>query len=456
MEIFNNLITAFTVRNEVLIYILSVPLTFIETYVFMLLFQHIFKITSNFKNNVIFVISAGILNLFNLYIVPEPFNLFVNYIFTFFIIYFTFKTNLLRSFGCTIMPVFIFNLIALLITNPYINVADISCDELLFVPIYRLIYMFIIYTIVTIIIIFIKYTNYNISLSENLNKKTKTMIYLCILFGFIAVISEILVLFYNVEVVHISITFLSSISLLAYFLISIYTLTSVTKLANTTKKLESAELYNLTLSKLHDQVRGFKHDFDNTITTIGGYIITEDMEGLKNYYKDLVKDAHNTNTLYLLDPSLINNDGVYNLLVTKYHEAEAKDINLTITFLLDLKKLRMSIYEFARVLGILLDNAIEASSESAEKILNIIFRHDFKNDVQIITIENSYNDKNVDLTKIFTKGTSTKPNHNGLGLWEVKKILSKYDKCNLLTNTNNNLFIQQIELLCPSKSLVKV
>ena len=282
------------------------------------------------------------------------------------------------------------------------------------------------------------------------------MLWVCSIFGYIAVLSEIFVLFNNVDIVHPNITFLSFITLAVYFLISIFALSKVTKLATTTKKLESAELYNSTLSRLHDQVRGFKHDFDNTITTIGGYIITEDMEGLKQYYKDLVKDAHNTNTLYLLDPSLINNDGIYNLLVTKYHEAEAKDIHLTITFLLDLKKLRMSIYEFARILGILLDNAIDASGESDEKILNIIFRHDFKNDVQVITIENSYKDKNVDLNNIYTKGTSSKDEHSGLGLWEVKKILSKYDKCNLVTHKTDDLFIQQIELLCPSKSLIKV
>ena len=33
----------------------------------------------------------------------------------------------------------------------------------------------------------------------------------------------------------------------------------------------------------------------------------------------------------------------------------------------------MKIYEFARILGILLDNAIEASSECEEKIINLTF-----------------------------------------------------------------------------------
>ena len=52
----------------------------------------------------------------------------------------------------------------------------------------------------------------------------------------------------------------------------------------------------------------------------------------------------------------------------------------------------MKIYEFARILGILLDNAIEASSECEEKIINLTFRNDSKNSRELIIIENTYND----------------------------------------------------------------
>ncbi len=51
------------------------------------------------------------------------------------------------------------------------------------------------------------------------------------------------------------------------------------------------------------------------------------------------------------------------------------------TFLLDLNTLKMKIYEFARILGILLDNAIDASNECNEKIINIMFRNDSKNNI---------------------------------------------------------------------------
>ena len=150
-------------------------------------------------------------------------------------------------------------------------------------------------------------------------------------------------------------------------------------LVTTTQKLENEKEYNKTLHILHDSVRGFKHDFDNIVTTIGGYIKTNDMKGLEKYYSQLEEDCEKVNNLYILNPDIINNPGIYNLLTTKYSEAVEKGIKVNLTFLLDLNNLHMKIYEFARMLGILLDNAIEAASESDEKVLNIVFRNDSKN-----------------------------------------------------------------------------
>ena len=116
------------------------------------------------------------------------------------------------------------------------------------------------------------------------------------------------------------------------------------------------------------------------------------------------------------------------------------------TFLLDLSTIKMKVYEFARLLGILLDNAIEASHECPEKIINIAFRNDVKNHRQLITIENTYQNKEVNLEKIFEKGISEKENHTGLGLWEVRKIIKKNPNTNLFTSKTNKFFSQQLEL----------
>ena len=102
--------------------------------------------------------------------------------------------------------------------------------------------------------------------------------------------------------------------------------------------------------------------------------------------------------------------------------------------------------EFARILGILLDNAIEAAEKSKEKLINISFRKDERNNRNLILIENSYANKDVDTEEIFNKGFTEKENHTGIGLWEVRKILSKNNNINLFTSKTDDLFKQQLEI----------
>ena len=116
------------------------------------------------------------------------------------------------------------------------------------------------------------------------------------------------------------------------------------------------------------------------------------------------------------------------------------------SLLLDLNDLKMKIYEFARILGILLDNAIEASEECDNKIINIVFRDDFRKHRQLISIENTYKNKNVDTVKIFGKGVSEKENHTGLGLWEVNKILKSNTNVSIFTTKSDKYFCQQLEI----------
>ena len=62
--------------------------------------------------------------------------------------------------------------------------------------------------------------------------------------------------------------------------------------------------------------------------TIGGFVDTNDLDGLKKYYKDLVKDCQHVNSIALLNPNVINNGGIYNLLMTKYKKAQELKVKI--------------------------------------------------------------------------------------------------------------------------------
>lgn len=118
---------------------------------------------------------------------------------------------------------------------------------------------------------------------------------------------------------------------------------------------------------------------------------------------------------------------------------------MTFNIFTDLSTINFNIYEFTRILGILLDNAIEAAKETEDKLLEIEFRTDKKK--QIFIIENSFiNNDNISTTKIFKKGYSTKENNSGLGLWKVHNILSQNTNIDLYTTIKANKFSQELDV----------
>lgn len=446
MEIFNSIWTALSTPNEGLINILLIPASIIETIILMYLFLTITNLNSTKAQKILYVIFICSISELTSLFFPNPFNNFINYFTMIIFAYIIFKNPFLKTTFSVVLSIIISNLASILILNPYLKIFNIEANQLNLIPIYRYSYMFIIFFLNIAIILTLKSKKLKLQFLENIDKKSRNIILLNLFIGIVTIIFQSITLFYYVDKLPITITFFSFVSLFLYFGISIYSLTRIFKLILTTQKLESAEEYNNTLRILHDNVRGFKHDFDNIVTTIGGYIKTEDIEGLKNYYLQLEDDCQRVNNLYILNPEVVNNDGIYNLLTKKYYEAESKDIKVNITFLLDLSTLNMKIYEFARILGILLDNAIEASSECEEKIINIVFRNDSNNFRQLVLIENTFNDKNIDTDKIFEKGISGKENHTGLGLWEVRKLIKKNNNINLYTSKNDKYFSQQLEI----------
>ena len=150
--------------------------------------------------------------------------------------------------------------------------------------------------------------------------------------------------------------------------------------------------------------------------------------------------------IQILNPNIINNPGIYNLLVTEYEKAINLDVKINFEFFFDFQNLKMPIYEFSRMFGILLDNAIEAAKDCYNKEVNIVFREVRKQHVQIILIENTYFNSEIDMEKIFKKGISGKKNHSGIGLWEVNNIVKKFNYVILNTTKDDKYFKQELQI----------
>ncbi len=446
MEFLNNIWTLLTTESEFVTNIVMSPMNFIEAYIVFKIFTSVLNIKYKKWQAFTYVMVFSIFSIINLFYVPYPVNSYLNYIVLFLLIKFLFRLNFFKTILAIVVPIIAFGLVNSLIMNPFLKIFGLTLEETSITPTYQFIYLLFVYTILFILIIIFKHRDIFNIFRSNLDKGTKRVVIFNLIVGIFTLCIQALLTVYYVSVLPVVVTLFNFVLLLAYFAVSFYSLNKVIKLRKTTIELENAESYNNSLSILYDNVRGFKHDFDNIVNFIGGCIKSNDMEGLKKYYKDLEKDCVRVNNAQLLNPQVINNAGIYNLIVSKDKKATDLGIKINLEIFFDFNELHMPIYEFSKILGILLDNAIEASKECDEKEINLLFRESRKNNVQIISIENTYSNKDVDTDKIFKKGVSGKENHSGIGLWEVDKIVKQNNNIVLRTSKDDKFFKQQLEI----------
>ena len=449
IQFFNNIWIALSTENVELVNLLTLPLFPVENYLIMSLFLNILNVNSTGKQKIIYLVLMTLTTIISIQLLQSPLNVIVNYIFLVILIKKIFYLNWLKSFIALITSTFIFGLVNILLQNPYLTILDITLEKFNCTPLYRISYLLILYLLLWIICVTLKKIQaikFDLKLLDNLDKKTIILLYVNLFIGFLALCIQLFTTAFYIDIVPIIISILNFILLISFLLLSIYSFTRMIKLANTRKDLKSAEDYNKSLEILYDKVKGFKHDFDNIISTLDGFIENNDMNGLKNYFIEVKKDCKITSNLAILNPRIINNPGIYSLLNNKYFKASNSNVTFDLEFFLDLNTLNINIYEFSRILGILIDNAIEEAQKCKEKMVKVIFRRENKNRRATIIIENTYSNKNVDTEKIFEKGISGKENHSGIGLWEVRHYVEKSKNLDLFTTKNNKFFIQELSI----------
>lgn len=446
METLNAVWTALTSTNEELINIISIPIYFIDAYIGMLLFTTILNFKGSKKQNLQYVLFLSIIGFIIRIIFGNPLATYLIMLFKLFLIIKVFKTDFTKALLAIILQYSTTILLEYIFSKVYYVLFGTTWDTLLNIPIFRITITSLIYLCVYSISKICKHFNFNIALFETMNKKSKTIVLTNCILAIIVIVSQFyLINFYSTNLPLI-VTLLNIFSLIAYFIISFISFTKINQLEETEMNLQETKLYNKTLTILHDNIRSFRHDFANIVSGIGGYVQTNDLEGLKNYYSQLLEDCQNTNNLSALTPELINNPTIYNVLATKYHKADEQGIKINLEVFLDLNTLKIKIYDFTRILGILMDNAIEATKECDEKVINLIIRNEQNKNRQVVIIENTYKNKDVNLDLIFDKGVTSKPGNTGLGLWKVREILKKNENLNLFTTKNNEYFRQQFEM----------
>ena len=381
MEILQTIWNALTSENEILLNIVSIPMTFIEAIITLLLFSTLLNISFSKKQGVLYVFSFSIVALISTYFIPTPYNTFINIMAFPVLVYFILKTNALKSILAEIIIYTIMFLIVTPLISIYTSIFHVTSFEVSVVPAHKILYSIILYAILLFIYILLKLTKFHITFFDRFDHFSYNLLIINFVVGIVSIFLQAYIEFLYIDFIPTSLIVLSLVVLLVYFFISLYSLFRTSKLEQTEQLLEEEKMYNKTLNTLHDNIRGFKHDFNNIVQAIGGYVSTNNIEGLKVYYRDLLKDCQINNNLAVLNPELINNPAIYSLLADKYYKAEELNIQINLEVFVDLNNLNIKTYELTRILGILLDNAIEASSKCENKVINITFRKDKSNKI---------------------------------------------------------------------------
>ena len=192
--------------------------------------------------------------------------------------------------------------------------------------------------------------------------------------------------------------------------------------------------YLQNMEQQYQELRHFKHDYQNMLLALEGFAKNDNQQEFKDYYQQLVKQRPHTENLEKLTIShidYIKNEPLRGLIVQKFFAAKQDNIQLQLEIDQDIKIHNTDILSIVRILGILLDNAIEQTTRESEKIVQCAFNY-MDNKVIEITIANpATNLFNID--QLFTNGYTTKKGHNGFGLTNVQKLIKQNKKLFLET-----------------------
>ncbi|WP_242978026.1 sensor histidine kinase [Clostridium botulinum] len=193
------------------------------------------------------------------------------------------------------------------------------------------------------------------------------------------------------------------------------------KLRREIEEKNEIEEYSHIIEDMYSETRRFKHDYINMLLPLKEYIDNEDIEGLSEFFYNNVIDMDknikwsNSNIDKL---KYIKVSGLKAILSTKLIKASSMNIDINVHIVEDIDYIHMNIMDLCRIIGILMDNAIEASGEcEAPKICIVVAN---KNDYVVIALHNNFFGDKPLIHKIYKEGFSTKGRGRGLGLYTVK------------------------------------
>lgn len=274
-----------------------------------------------------------------------------------------------------------------------------------------------------------------------------------IIYGILTLMS-VLIVFYNaMSEIILSKNALSNFALISIFIL-VFSSFIKQKLENNVmvekydKLLEFVKVYEAEI----EEQKEIRHENKNQLILLKSYVVDDyGKERIVNYIDSVINDYRSCDKEKYANFQYLPSNGLKGLFYYKAMEAEDKGIKLSIAVASRIGNSfikNLSVEDFkqlGRIVGVYLDNAIEASATSDEKKMGIeIFQKEDGNCIEII-IMNTYSGV-IDKEAIGNIRYSTKGKGHGYGLMMVKRILQNSDIFFAKTIIEDKLYIQKLQI----------
>ncbi len=247
---------------------------------------------------------------------------------------------------------------------------------------------------------------------------------------------------------------LSVILYMPYFILTFFMIVIIVKEYEKNAKImakqnsyDNLQDYMSKMEELYLDMRTFKHDYANVMTSMAVYLEHQDLAGLKEYYYSQILPIsnllHQENDVLarLHNLKIVELKG---LLSVKINYALERKIKVKFEITDPINHINMKSIDLVRVIGILFDNAMEACQEHIDPLIDLSI---IKTEQGIVfIIKNTYIRQELDYSKLGNLGVTSKGQHRGMGLYNVRSILREYDNMIIDTEYTEEYFTQFLEI----------
>ncbi|MGM0122877.1 two-component system, LytTR family, sensor histidine kinase AgrC [Enterococcus sp. AZ194] len=207
-------------------------------------------------------------------------------------------------------------------------------------------------------------------------------------------------------------------------------------------EMEYLKEYMEKLEKNNQEMRTFKHDYQNILLSLEDYISQKDLKGLEIYFFENIKETSkimDSNFLKLSQLASLEIQEIKSLLANKLMIAQEYGIDTEIEIRERISGFNVDSLALVRSLGIILDNAVESAMEQNKGEIRVgIIKRDQEN---LIIVTNSCGVL-PKLHLLKQEGYSSKGENRGIGLNNLDRIIQGEKNLVLDTEIKDGMFSQ--------------